>query len=216
MRRLALLSFCVLAASCVENLVGPGQEQMGTFAFEARLPTLANGGADPAFYTCPFEPLLSFKFQGAFSRNPDGGVYLTLSGPTTRDATFDGQLLRSTQTAKQCFEDCPQACPEEPVDGGTEMFIRETLAVALLSESQNKAGGNRCPPHPLDGGVPAGEGISLPGTVEGTTFFDALRACGELREEVLTNGSLQCESPDGGTFSFQPCTMWYSLEGVRI
>lgn len=214
MRRLAVVPLLVLFTSCPEPLNYPGEELMGKFTFEAHLDQLADGGfAPPTSYDCPFEPVLAFEFDGVLSRDKDDAgltsrAWLTF-GNVSRDAGFDGQVVRSTAAAARHFEDCPETCTT---------IMEETLTVTLLSKDQNAALGGRCPSNPLDGGVPVGDVIIPPGSTP--TGFNAIRACGEMREVVVatTDGGSGCQCKylaDGGTFTLNTCTMNFVVTGVR-
>ena len=158
--------------------------------------------AEPVSRVCslPNLPTVGFDFAGTFSRFRDGGaVFLTLNG-IPRDAGFDGQIITSSHSASRGFE-----LPDGGSCKACDMKVIETLSVALLSKSQSSAVGDKCPEHPLDGGVPGLDaGVTLPGSTE--TGFDSVRACGDLLEEIVGEGS--CDP-------LCACLLTYRLEGER-
>ncbi len=195
MRRWLLLALGVSA--CPGTVRPPGDEAMGSYAFHAEwIPT------DPA---CVLRDVSSspIDFTGSFSRFRDGGgVFLTLND-VPRDAGFDGQIVTSTHSAPRTF-----SLADGGTCGGCQMRLYESLTVALLSKSQSAALGDKCPPNPLDGGIPGPDaGVSLPGST--STGFDAVRACGILQEHIVGTGSCDpdCNSPS--------CQLDYVLTGAR-
>jgi hypothetical protein len=158
--------------------------------------------ADAADRACQLAEVsaASFDFEVRLARTgEDGGATLAVGG-YARGASWDGQVVRSTASAERVFAACPCG-----------LSISETISLALLSQSQAEAGGLRCPPRPLDGGVPAPDadaGITRPAFSAGG--FDAILACGELstRLELV---------PDGGACpaGCVPCTTRFALTGVR-
>lgn len=192
--RLLAGALAVLAATwlaCAPEPVFPGDEVMGTFSFAAS--RVKGGDGDCAFS----EAQDSFDFQGTFSRFPDAGqIFFTVNG-VSRDGGFDGQVAEATLAAARQFSAC--SCSTTQVE--------ETIRVALLSRSQDEHLDGRCPPAPLDGGVPASGsddgGVRGPGST--ASGFDALRACGELIDRVLPGEECACEE----------CRMTYRLEGIR-
>jgi hypothetical protein len=178
----------------------PGSEIIGTFDFTAFVPP-PDTPAPPG--TCTFSemPTQDFTFTGTFSRNPDGGTFFTL-GDKNRSATFDGQIIASSESAPRQFDEC--GC-----SGGTN--VDETLTVALLSRSQTDAlpDPSRCPGNPLDGGVPpVGGSITGPGSTGSS--FDAVLACGILIDNVVVSASCP---PSPGVCT--DCGVSYSVQGVR-
>lgn len=145
-----------------------------------------------------------FSFNVALSANPDAGeTFMTLEGGYPRDASWDGQVVRSTETARRYFRECTECVTR----------VEETIALSLLSLSQADAVGNRCPANPLDGGVPAPDdaGVTPPGPRD--QGFDAILACGELRTRVLVDEGLADGGPCPSVCS--ACTMTYMLAGER-
>lgn len=191
MTRLLLLLTSLTLCACPADDRPPGDENMGLYQFRA----------EPVSLTCGLPGLGTngFGFEGTFSRFRDGGAaFLTLNG-ISRDAGFDGQIVRSSHSASRTF-----TVP----DGGDclcDMRVVETLHVALLSKSQSTAVGDRCPENPLDGGLPDTDaGVRLPGSTE--TGFDSVRACGDLFEEIVGTGA--CDP-------LCACVLQYRLTGER-
>lgn len=188
-----LLVAMALFAGCLSERY-PGEQVMGSFEFTAAL--TAND--------CSLSEIgTSYVFDGTFSRERDNSkVWLTVQG-VNRGGGFDGQVADSAQEALRQFAAC--ACDTSQV--------RETVRVALLSQSQLDAvlagplrnpDGSDCPVAPLTAeGLPSGDGISRPDTL-GNGTFDAVRACGELVEEILPGEGCQCPA----------CTVTYRLTGV--
>lgn len=185
---------------CSTDVKPPGDELMGNYLFHAEGTSKVCGLPDI---------VASSDFGATVSRFRDGGaVFLTLNG-AVYDAGFDGQIVLSINTRSADYT---------LVDGGScaacNMKVTETFVVALLSKSQSAKLGEMCPPNPLDGGVPPEDdaGVTLPGTTwsdaGSPTGFDAVRACGELLENI------------GGTaFNCDPvcnsCVLTYRLTGQR-
>ncbi len=191
MKRLSLILTLALCGCPVDDSP-PGDENMGIYQFRA----------EPVATSCTLLNIATngFDFSGTFSRFRDGGaVYLTLNG-ISRDAGFDGQVVRSAHSAPRTF-----TMPDGGMCRPCEMRVIETFAVALLSKSQNSAVGDTCPGNPLDGGIPSNDaGIRPPGSTE--TGFDAVRACGDLYEEIV--GTPQCDP-------ICACSLQYRLVGER-
>lgn len=182
---------------------------MGTFRFQA----------GEAQRSCPFQEVPQdggFAFEGILSREPgetgaDQTAYFTING-IGREGTFNGQVFEATALAPRRFE---------LVNCTSEFQVEETLRVAVLSESQSRALGDRCPDDTLamlqPGGVPVDPdaGILPPGEREGV--FDAIRVCGVLVEVISPQGV--CEAVDGGTGGDPDaganCLLVYRVEGVR-
>lgn len=175
----------------------PGKEGMGFYFVNAT----------PVVDGCEVEEVsgAGFGFELALSANPEAGEYfMTMEGGFSRPATWDGQVVRSTESARRYFNACSECVTR----------VEETIDVALLSLSQAEVVGDACPPNPLDGGVPAPDDAGIvrpPGPRD--NGFDALLACGELRTRVLVDEGL----PDGGPCPVEcsACTMTYTLAGER-
>ena len=196
-RRLLALALPLLAVAiaCVSETVYPGDLVVGTFDFHAqanwsRTDCKADGG--------DFNGLVDggFGFSGTFSRDSvDGGVWFTLDG-FSRRAIFEPPAQRyiTNHRAPAQLVSCGEGCQ------GAE--IEETMAVMVLSDSQDRTIGSKCANLP-DGGVPDG---SVPGpTVNG---YDAERACGELKVIFLPGKSANCKCVTS-------CTAVYGVEGKR-
>ncbi len=190
-RRVLILAVFGLCG-CPADDGPPGDENMGLYQFRAEPLSLACG--------LPDIPNAGFDFAGTLSRFRDGGpVFLTLNG-ISRDAGFDGQILTSSHAAPRTFK-----LPDGGSCAPCQMRVIETLSIALLSKSQSSAVGDRCPPNPLDGGVPSPDsGVTLPGSTQ--TGFDAVRACGDLYEEITGDGT--CDPACA-------CVLKYQLVGER-
>lgn len=175
MTRLLALLLTAALCGCPNNDRPPGDENMGLYQLRA----------EPVSIVCglPDIPNNGFDFAGTFSRFRDGGaVFLTLNG-ISRDAGFDGQIASSSHSAPRGF-----SLPDAGTCAPCEMRVIETIVVALLSKSQSAAVGDRCPPNPLDGGLPGLDaGVTLPGST--AAGFDSVRACGELYEEIVGTGT---------------------------
>lgn len=192
MRRFALIALFAFC-SCPQPVTLPGDEPMGQYSFRA----------DPLEKSCALLsiPDGGFDFAATYSRNKDGTGYWVQVNNFVRSASFDGGLVFSTHAASRGFQlpdggDC--AC---------QTSVEETIITAFLSPSQNEKVGDRCPDNPLDGGVPMGpdSGVSEPGTTD--NGYNAVRACGELREQVVVDGG--CDPLCGA------CRIRYSLRGER-
>lgn len=179
---------------CDTAVTYPGNEVMGTFAFEAPLLT----------FNCQFPevPDAGLAFDAVLSRNRGtNNAFRTING-YSRPATFDGQIFETENAEPRQFTDCA-AC---------DTRLIETMRFALLSRSQSSAVAEACPGNPLDGGVPAENadaGITAPGST--SSGFDAVRACGVLLERV------EGTQFDGGACDAKctSCTWSYRLQGVR-
>lgn len=190
-RALLLLSLPLLA--CPPDFRPPGDENMGTFTFRA----------EPVSKVCELAIQSdSFAFSGTLTRNRDGGQAFLSLNQFARPATFDGQYFVSAHTAASALEECAPCTTQ----------VTETIAVALLSKAQSEALGDRCPPAPLDGGVPSTDGGPAgPGPTE--KGFDAVRACGEMTDVITatppTTGEA-CPAKCSG------CTFNYRLTAERL
>lgn len=188
----SLLPLALLLPACFTEPTYPGDEVMGTFAFEAT----------PKLIDCLIEEVprdAGFSFQGTFSRRKgQSEAWLTLGG-VSREATFDGQLVTSERSAPRLFPEC---------NCGENTSLQETLHAALLSTSQDRELSNACPADPLDGGLPTPDGgVLLPDSTP--SGFDAVRACGELVDVVVVEPGAGCDPKCVG------CRMVFSVEGVR-
>lgn len=171
----------------------PGDEVMGTYAFEAA----------PLEQQCELSdvPATGFGFTGTFTRDSASTQAWFRLNNVVREGEFDGQVFRVGYAARRVFTDA--RC------GGCSTELSEVLTVAILSKSQNDAAGDGCPDSPLDGGVPQGAGVTPPGPV--ANGFDAVRACGELENAVLAT-PLEGEAcaPECGQ-----CALRYRVNGAR-
>ena len=194
-RRAFPAAVALAACACLPEPKYPGNEVMGTFEFEAT----ALSDDCVGFMEVPDG---GFTFSGTFSRQTDNSqAWFTLGG-ISREATFDGQVLKSERTAPRLLRE---------LDGGAaNVNVVETLVVALSSRSQDAKLEGNCPADPLDGGLPEPNGdlgIFAPGTTP--QGFDAIRACGELTDEVVPDPAAvpSCECVG--------CTLRYRVRGDR-
>jgi hypothetical protein len=146
----------------------------------------------------------SFRFDALITREPaTGQAWLTLGSGYPRDAGWNGQVLDSVASARRLFPSC-RACPAT--------VATERITFALLSRSQAEAVGRRCPPSPLDGGVPTPNG-TITGPGPGDQGFDALYACGEVAFSVSL---VEPPSPESGCDpACVDCTVRFTLVGER-
>jgi hypothetical protein len=194
-RPLALL-VCAAAAACSDTPM-PGNQVLGRYEFQA-VPLEASCAIDVSQD--------GFTFAGTFSRDSETGEAWYRLNSIVREATFDGQVATATYSAPRVFiggcdgGDCCAGCTTE---------LRETVVVGLMSKSMNDAAGDACPANPLDGGMPSGPGVTPPGPAD--TGFDAVRACGELLDEVVAtpNEGESCDPRCG------QCRLKYTLIGAR-
>lgn len=185
--------------ACPFETVAPPPGALGMGSYFVNASRVSDGG-------CALEEVTgaAFGFDLGLSANPDAGEYfMTLQGGHSRAASWDGQVVRSTESARRYFRQCSECVTR----------VEETIELSLLSLSQAEAVGNACPANPLDGGVPApdGAGITPPGPRD--QGFDAILVCGELSTRVLVDEGL----PDGGPCPAEcsACTMTYTLAGER-
>ena len=187
-----LLPLALLALSgCIEESTLPGDEVLGTFAFNA---SLVPGNNCPAGEVSD----AGIAFDGTLTRESEGGrAYFVVSG-FARDAGFDGQRVSSVQRASQpgYMPSCGSTC--------TAVEVEQTLRLLLLSSSQNELyGKDKSCAELLDGGLPADGGAQPPGRgADGG--FDAVRACGDMVNLKLPDAGCTCT----------PCTWAYSVEGT--
>jgi hypothetical protein len=171
---------------------------------------LANGGVGELLpdgglaCSLPDVTRASFRFDAVITREPASGqAWLTLGGGYPRDAGWDGQVVDSVASARRLFPSC-RACPAT--------VATERITFALLSLSQSEAVGRRCPPSPLDGGVPKPDG-TITGPGQSDQGFDALYACGEVSFQVSL---VEPASPESGCDpACADCTVRYTLAGER-
>lgn len=179
----------------------PGNEKMGTYSLSAEL---IDAGCPSALIP---EPTLSFF--AIFSRmSGTQEAFLTLGNSNT-EATFDGQTFHAERQAPRRFD---FTCGGEGVCNATE--LKEVLDVALVSKSQDEAlfkktGVAGCPDDlaVLQSVTKPDAGIVLPDmTPRG---FDAVRACGTLKNEVVTDKNVST------CLDCPPCFMLYRVRGER-
>jgi hypothetical protein len=187
--RRALIAALLSLSACPTETAMPGDQGLGSYRFDAEpleLDCLIDGISDEGF-----------SFDGTFSRDSvTNEAWFHLNG-VVREASFDGQVARATYAAPRSFASQCDGCATE---------LRETIAVAILSKSQNDAAGDACPDGALDGGLLPG---SPPGPV--ASGYDALRACGELLDEVVATpiDGQGCAAECGA------CRLRYRLKGAR-
>jgi len=196
----ALAGMLLVLAGCVEPPTASTGEVLGNFELTA----------EPVSSSCTYAEATSdtLAFTIRVARALDGGeVTVTLNG-IERPATFDGQVLRTTYVAPRTFADC--SCSAEQRDAGcacSGVTLEERLEVALVSLEQDEVLGRGCPDAPLDGGVPTvrsdGGALALPVTTP--RGFDAVRACGELWDDIQPGAGCFCTA----------CSMRYAVRGVR-
>jgi hypothetical protein len=184
-----------VAAGCFSDPVYPGNQVLGTFRFQAKL--------DPARTTCDagsrdfaqLDDAGSFYFEGTFSRDTDAGTGFFTVQDFTRDATYTGQSVTSTQRATAPRASCGTGCEDSAIE--------ETLDVMLLSDSQARNVARDC--KRLDGGVPEG---MIPAPTE--NGYDVSLGCGTLKDVFQPGKGSQCNC--------QPatCTTFYTVSGDRI
>jgi hypothetical protein len=203
-RRLLLaLPALALAGACFSDPKYPGDQVLGTFRFTASLDKAhsncqvvsADAGMPDGGFAIIEGAGTTFTFDGTFSKQADGGSgWFTING-FSREATYDSaaQTVSSPYTATL------------PLAGCTGSQMDETLAVHLLSTSQNAAVGQKCSGIP-DGGIPVDVdgGILPPGPNE--NGYDVERACGSLNDNFVPAASTSCK----------PCTAVYTVEGERL
>jgi hypothetical protein len=199
LQRRFLLAFPLLAVAgaCFTEPVYPGDQVLGTFRFTAKVDRQRTNCnlAGPDF--AALGDAGTFTFDGTFSRFADGGGgWFTLQG-FSRDAGYEGQMVRSTHRASARLPSCGTACE------GTQ--IEETLSAVLLSHSQDELVGRNCAGLG-DGGVPLDGGAQPPGPTP--NGYDVARACGTLTDHIIP-GTKNCECKT-------PCTAVYTVEGSRL
>ncbi len=218
LRTLLPLSAVLLIGACAEPHPIPGDELLGTFSFQA---TLVDGGCQGLADTNV--PIIDFL--GTVSRcSPDSGLPKCVGTPGRAfltyldadfDAGFDGQYVDVYPRARRRgFAEC----------GDDPTRMEESIRFALLSASQQSALGApfACPPHALDGGVPAPDGGVVAPSF-GPNGFDAVQACGLMVETVVNEAydgggdAGTCTNPDAGAprLPLGGCTLVYQLRGER-
>lgn len=190
--RCSLFVVLLALAACPAETVMPGDQDLGTYRFDAEpleLDCLVDGVAGDGF-----------SFDGTFSRDTVTNEAWYRLNNVVREASFDGQVARATYAAPRSFASQCDGCTTE---------LRESIAVAILSKSQNDAAGDGCPEGALDGGLPLGGGVTPPGPV--ASGYDALRACGELVDEIVATpiDGTSCSAECGA------CRLRYRLKGAR-
>src|SRR4051812_27550387 len=184
----------VTVASCPVPHPYPGREIV-TFTFVAR-PALhgVDECRDAGYVEIP-TPDASFTFSAVFSGNEDGTITNLTLGDFVRDASFDGRIISSFQSAPRVFDLCG--------DAGAD----EQLYVVPISLTQSQALRGACPERPTDpGAVPLDPdaGILPPGWING--HFEAVRGCGRLVDTIHEAGDRQCPT----------CTMVFDIAGIRL
>jgi hypothetical protein len=185
------LLLLVPAGGCFDARTYPGH-LAATFRIDAVAPEGALWECADAGYV--ELPPVRYTFTTHFSGSSPGAVDWMTVGDNTRQASFDGQYIESLHDSTRQFTNC----------GGATAAIVEPFKVALLSLSQNTALGGECPENPLD---PASfpPDASRPGPLP-TGGFDALKACGELTDNVIPEPGAPCP----------PCSITFHLTGVRL
>lgn len=189
--------------SCAGSQIAPpGQEVMGVFAFEGQL----------LESKCEFvsSPSQTLQFQAVFSKDVGSEkAYLTY-GQLNTEGIFDGQFFESTRKAPRRFD---LVCGSGAKCGSTE--LAENLRVALISKSQDDAirKVTSTPGCPLKlesilASIQREPGVTPPKKTEQGSF-DAVRACGTLANDVVTDQN------DSSCLDCPPCSMVYRVSGVR-
>lgn len=184
----------------------PGDLPMGQYAMTAfgGAPGLEDGGLGrpPECVELLEVTGADFAFDAVLTRESTSErAWLTLNG-YSREGTFDGQVLTSSDEANRVFEACSKCTTR----------VVETISVAVLSVSQNEALRGSCPENAIDGGVVANPDAGLFPPGQTSQGYDAVRVCGELKMEVVSLGLVDggaCEAQCGG------CVVRYQLRGDR-
>ncbi|MFT3710584.1 MAG: hypothetical protein QM817_23415 [Archangium sp.] len=202
--RLGLLAVALVFSACPVD-PPPGDQNMGTWSMTvdfversancqlSELPAITDAGRpDP------------FNFEMVLTRDSTSDVaWMTLSG-LSRQGTYDGQYFSNVADASRVFVECTKC----------QTRLVERIDFAVLSRSQADALGGTCPANPLDFGVVptpnADSGIQLPHQTP--LGFDAVRLCGEMSNEVVSDGVL-----DGGACPAEcnGCFISYTVRGER-
>lgn len=142
-----------------------------------------------------------FSFQGILSYSPGTETAWFTRDRISREGTFNGQVFVSTEEALRRFQ-VPHCEPE--------FIVEETLRIALLSESQSRALGGKCPEDAASllepGTVPVDPDAGIFPPSAQPEGFDALLTCGLLIEEIR---------PEAECARRPVCTVTYRVEGVR-
>ena len=183
----------LLLLACASSVTPPGDEQMGSYAFHAVPKSAACGLRDV--------PPGPFDFKADFSRQRDGGGAWVTIATFFHDAGWDGQRMLASYDAPRSFSDCTQC---------GSVTMQETLDVVLLSKSQSDALHGGCsdmPPFDPDAG------ITRPGPT--SSSYDAVHACGTLKELVTANPKPVDDSDAGCLKVCDGCALEYTLTGDR-
>ena len=167
---------------------------------------LPDGGtyADGGVRECELVDLSAgdFTFNATLTRQSTSDrAWMTLNG-YSRPGTFDGQVLATTASANRVFAACSECSTR----------VEETIAVAVLSRSQNEALSGQCPENATTGGVPVDPDAGIVTPAQTGQSYDAVRLCGELTTVVVAVGRIDggaCDVGCGG------CTVRYQLRGDR-
>src|SRR4051812_47944249 len=123
----------VTVASCPVPRPYPGREIV-TFTFVARPAPFGVDECRDAGYGEVPAPDASFTFSAVFSGEDDGTITNLTLGDFVRDASFDGRIISSFQSAPRVFRRCADA-------GVTD----EQLYVVPISLTQSQALSGECP-----------------------------------------------------------------------
>src|SRR3954471_19363488 len=184
----------VTTASCNEKHPWPGREIV-TFSFTTRpRPAGVDACRDAGYREIPSSDI-PFSFSAVFSGEDDGTITNLTLGDFVRDASFDGKIISSFQSAPRVFDLCG--------DAGAD----EQLYVVPISLTQSQALRGACPENSTDpGAVPLDPdaGVFPPGWING--HFEAVRGCGKLVDTIHEAGDKQCPR----------CTMTFDIAGIRL
>src|SRR3954471_15255298 len=123
----------VTTASCNEKHPWPGREIV-TFSFTTRpRPAGVDACRDAGYREIPSSDI-PFTFSAVFSGEDDGTITNLTLGDFVRDASFDGRIISSFQSAPRVFRRCADA-------GVTD----EQLYVVPISLTQSQALSGECP-----------------------------------------------------------------------
>ena len=196
-------------AACPTPSPCPGDEQMGSYTFRAEQQPTPDA-------SCPLAevPDASFEFTVKFCRFRDGGDAFASIGGVPHPATWDGQKITASYSARRSFSQCSCFTSPDPSTRqlGT-LIMTETITATLLSKSQNDATGGDCS---IDPTVDADAGITPPGSIEGGGF-DAVRACGTLAEStsVTPKPTVETDAEKTCRFECDTCSLSYAISGDR-